>query len=268
MNKCHFDSINKKRMTIILFNEESKCMEIRETEEDDEKRNKLIEWDLTGIQLEHHIMRCLITNKNNYLVLYQWKGRPVYFVEWIKTSDQMKLTDKIEMDDDGGIDDVKCLPNSNDLILIVSTGSLYYIHFDSNSNKLNKIKSKEYETGRLYIRLENEYLFVFGEGLGYMEMYKIEDLKRDKQLNNPTIIRIDKRIKELCLSIESKYLIIGTEEKELIVYKMNNLNDKPFASIQLNEPIWEIISSEQYISIDCGDSDNSRLLSFKINELK
>ena len=125
---------------------------------------------------------------------------------------------------------------------------------------MNKTKSKEYETEKVNTRIENEYLFVDVRGLGYLEMYKIEDLKRDKQLNNPTIIRIDKRIKSWCLSIESKYLIIGTEEKELIVYKMDNLKE-PFASIQLSEDIDKIISSEAYISIYYG----YRLLSFKMN---
>ena len=97
-------------------------------------------------------------------------------------------------------------------------------------------------------------------------MNKIKYLKRDKQFNNPITIRIDKGIRELCLSIESKYLIIRTLEKELIVYKMNNLNDKPFASIQFSETIGQIISSEEYISIQYdNDMINSRLLSFKIN---
>ena len=239
-------------------------MEIEEMEEDDNKKikqNKLIKWDLSGIELEHDYMRWLITDKDNYLVLFQGgRGRrSIYFVEWIKTSDQMKLIDKIEMDDYDHIN-VECVPNSNDLI-VTTDKSLHYIQFDSDLNKINKTKSKEYETDRFYTRIENEYLFVYVYGLGYMEMYKIEDLKRDKQFNNPTI-RIDKRKEACCLSIESKYLIIGTSENELIVYKMNNLN-KPFASIQLTEYIKQIISSEQYISIKYGD--NGRLLSFKIN---
>ena len=103
MNGCHFDSVNKRRMIITLFNEESKCVEIEEMEEDDNqkiKQNKLIKWDLSGIELEHDEMRCLITDKDNYLVLYQNERRSIYFVEWIKTSDQMKLIDKIEMDGD------------------------------------------------------------------------------------------------------------------------------------------------------------------------
>ena len=196
-------------------------MEIEELEEDDKKKikqNKLIKWDLSGIELEHDEIKCLITDKDNYLVLYQWKGgrRSIYFVEWIKTSDQMKLIDKIEMDgDDDDRIDVKCLPNSFDLI-VKANNSLHYIQFDSDLNKLIKTKSKEYETDE-YIdtKIENEYLFVYGRGLwvlDYMEMYKIKDLKRDKQFNNPTTIRIDKGIERnrVCLSIESKYLIIET----------------------------------------------------------
>ena len=241
-------------------------MEIEEMEEDDNqkiKQNKFIKWDLSGIELEHNKMSCLITDKDNYLVLYKYYTcrRSFYFVEWIKTSEQMKLIDKIEMDK---IYDVKCLPNSNDLI-VTTDKSLHYVQFDSDLNKLNKTKPKEYETG-FVSEIENEYLFVYGEELGYMEMYKIEELKRDKQFNNPTI-RIDKGIFSLCLPIESKYLIIGTKENELIVYKMNNLNDKPFASIQFSENIWGIISGEQYISIDYGNGTRNygRLLSFKIN---
>ena len=255
-------------MILTLLNEDGKGVEIREMEEDEHekiKQNKMINWDLNGIELEHDEMSCLMTDKDNYLVLYQGGRRLIYFVEWIK-SNEMKWIDKIEMHDDLSYHNISCLSNSNDLI--VKTGySIHYIQFSSNSTKLEKTESKEYETNEFHTKIENEYLFVYGYWLNYMEMYKIEDLKRDRQLKNPTIIRIDNRIDSWCLSFESKYLMIGTKEKELIIYKMDNMNE-PFVSIQLSESIWRIKSSGEYISILCGESsfNADRLISFKIND--
>ena len=98
----------------------------------------------------------------------------------------------------------------------------------------------------LFQRDENEFL-----------VYKLN------QFDKPLII-INKDVVACSLSPNKKFFVIGTRDNELILYKLNDSsNVTQFACLHLNEGIYKIVSSDQYIYIRLYLSN--RFLTFKIN---
>ena len=168
------------------------------------------------------------------------------------------------------------IPNTNDSI-IRQRNCLYYIHLDGRTKKyLDKFKLKQYQTEKFCTRLQNTAYLLVSDTVPYselasVEIYKLESIIKTKRMSRPFLV-VNKTVylETNSILIDKNHLIIGSVEKELIVYKLSNFKSQ-LASIQLNGSIHDIVSSENYISIKISGCDgllpslnSSQLLTFKI----
>ena len=213
--------------------------------------NKLIEFHLGKILLDHKKMKFLMTHLDKYLVLFSYDF--IYLVEW---REEKRIIDRICCDRYSS-PSIECIPNSNDLYVNIDR-KLYYFQFDSVTNELNQIELIDLRD-QYCIEIKNEYLVLSS---GDIHIYKLEDLMKEKKSCKPILITC-RKVKIYSFSTDNKYLVVTTNLNELIVYKMSDLNE-PFSYLKWSERIWDMISNGQYISIKYGDE--IRLLTFKIND--
>ena len=196
----------------------------------------------------------------HYFITSKKGSKKLYCID-IKTGQMIR---EIEMDSDEiEWNRVECVPFTNEVI--VKYGNfLYYIEFGLTEVKC--VKLKEYEIHNFNIKIENGYLIVtdcfYNNEFGIMEIYKLEDILKNKILIGPFII--DNVVWHAATSINGEYLLLATEDFQLILYKWKYL-EKPFASIQLNDEISMVSLSDEYVFVRYGERPH-RMLEFKIND--
>ena len=123
--------------------------------------------------------------------------------------------------------------------------------------KINGLNNPYFEAKGWSASIENGYL-LFQRDYEEFLVYKLNEFDK------PLII-INKHKWKYSFSPNKKYLIIGTMQNELIIYKLNDSsNVTQFAYLKINELIEQIVSSDQYIYIKLNQS--GRFLTFKIND--
>ena len=195
-------------------------------------------------------------SKSNDIICYSNEPQAIYYLEF--DSNLRQILNKRELINGkkkykGKID----IKKQNEFLIVRDDDHVEI--YEEDNLKRNGLKNPYFEAkAKISINdlasIENGYLLLQSDRSEFL-LYKLN------QFDKP-LITINKHATKYSFSPNNEYLIIGTGDNELIGYKSNDSsNMTQFAYLKLNEEIYQILSSDQYIYIKL---ESWRLLTFKI----